>query len=238
MELPEADEPVEAAPVKQPEAPQPKMFNPRAALSKRANAKRIDYLDYLSTVCIVPYDKLDHFRNLLGLNGQDTGILAPHQLRVLISSVNAPVLNEPLVDYVLVVLGVNYQIAPVYRNFRLYAAALLAEAVANLPSSTRQLIQQVDLSNANDLASFDETKRTFVTLDHARTGMVNLEDMLDGLGMGVRGPMGRQLCLLLQTVVNPAGDISLLDLMVRMTRARRAMHVFEGSVVYLVGSFV
>ena len=63
-------------------------------------------------------------------------------------------LNDSLIDYIMTVLDFDAQASYVQKDFRLYAIALLAETVVNLPAETKSFIIHLKFKDTSVIVRF------------------------------------------------------------------------------------
>ena len=184
----------------------------RGSLSESA----LRYLDYLSTVCVVPFDKLDQYRVALGLGGPNDSLVSQLALKELLRAVvDGKEWSDMLLNYAMAVLDFTADVDAIERDFRLYAVALLVESVFDLPEETKALVETMDLADPTVTQIFGLAKRAFLVLDARRTGYVNVDALFEALhadSSGAVGPDGNAMTKL-ACFVNDANEINLLDLL-------------------------
>ena len=188
-----------------------------------ANGDAFDYLGFLSKVCIVPYEKLDIYRTFLRLDVVDQTMISMQELRSLLHPLADGLLSDSLIDYIMCVLDFDFQTSYVQKDFRLYAIALLAETVVNLPANTKSFIINLKFRDNSVIESFRHTKRAFLSADAAQNGVVKLKILLGKLGVINKfggSTLDRatmdQLMDSLNGQLNMAGELSFLNLLANL----------------------
>lgn len=184
----------------------------RGSLSESA----LRYLDYLSTVCVVPFDKLDQYRVALGLGGPNDSLISQLALKLLLEAVvEGKQWSANLLNYAMAVLDFTPDVDAIERDFRLYAVALLVETVFDLPESTKAMVEKMDLDDTTVTQIFGLAKRAFLSLDARRSGHVNLDALFETLHADSAGAVDAASNALTQlsSHANEANEISLLDLL-------------------------